>query len=113
MRANAAALHEPQRQRALAADDHRDVFTIANPPHSTRRRRRRARAGGRAGDPARPPAARALRHRGQLDRERRRPLLFNVFYNLVFRTDPVVATVSPMLAHNYFASLGINVELDD
>jgi hypothetical protein len=49
----------------------------------------------------------------KLDRERRRPLLFNVFYNLVFWTDPVVATVSPMLAHNYFASLGINAELED
>jgi hypothetical protein len=48
----------------------------------------------------------------KLDRHQRRPLLFNVFYNLVFWTDPVVATVSPMLAHNYFASLGINVELD-
>jgi hypothetical protein len=48
----------------------------------------------------------------KLDRERR-PLLFNVFYNVVFWTDPVVATGSPMLAHNYFASLGINVELED
>jgi hypothetical protein len=33
----------------------------------------------------------------KLDRERRRPLLFNVFYNLVFWTDPVVATVLPRL----------------
>jgi hypothetical protein len=31
----------------------------------------------------------------------------------VFWTDPFVATVSPMLAHSYFASLGINVEWVD
>jgi hypothetical protein len=46
----------------------------------------------------------------KLDRESRRPLLVNVFYNLAYLTDPVVATLSPMLAYTYFASLGINVE---
>jgi hypothetical protein len=45
--------------------------------------------------------------------ENSRTRQWNVFYALAFLTDPVVATVSPMLAHNYFASLGINVELED
>jgi hypothetical protein len=39
-----------------------------------------------------------------------RPLLVNVHYNLASQTDPVTGTLAPMLAHAFFATLGINVE---
>jgi hypothetical protein len=39
-----------------------------------------------------------------------RPLLTNVHYSLASQTDAVTGTVAPMLAHAYFAMLGINLE---
>jgi hypothetical protein len=39
-----------------------------------------------------------------------RPLLVNVHYSLASQTDPVTGTLAPMLAHAFFAMLGINVE---
>jgi hypothetical protein len=39
-----------------------------------------------------------------------RPLLVNVHYTLASQTDPVTGTLAPMLAHAFFAMLGINVE---
>jgi len=48
----------------------------------------------------------------RLDKDRRRPLLANVFYHLTYYFDPVLATITPMLANVFFALPGMNVQLD-
>jgi len=45
-----------------------------------------------------------------LDGHTQRPLLVSIFYDLSGMLDPVIATVAPMLAHTFFASLGLNLE---
>jgi hypothetical protein len=49
----------------------------------------------------------------KLDKDRRRPLVVNLFYHLSYFLDPLLATVAPMLGNTFFALLGTNIELKE
>jgi hypothetical protein len=42
-----------------------------------------------------------------------RPVLVNVYYSLAYLIDPVVATLSPMLARVFFDTLGVETDVSD
>ena len=48
----------------------------------------------------------------KLDKDSRRPLLVNVFYHLSYYFDPLLATLTPALANEFFSLFGINIDLD-